>query len=124
MKLARRAVRTVRDRRGLLRIFEKGASLPFALKRCFVISHVPKDKARAEHMVPCDIFLTALTGDCRLTVRTARREMTTVLSHPRDGVVVPKGRWLRLDRFSSDAIVLVSASQPFRPSRRPRAGRG
>jgi hypothetical protein len=124
MKLARRAVRTVRDQRGLLRIFEKGASLPFALKRCFVISHVPKDRVRAEHVVPCDIFLTALTGTCRLTLRTARRETATVLSHRRDGVAVPKGTWLRLDRFSTDAIVLVCASQRYRSSRRPRAGRG
>ena len=124
MKLARRPVRTVRDRRGLLRVFEKGASLPFALKRCFVISHVPKGKTRAEHEVPCDIFLTALAGTCRLTVRAAQRETSAVLSHRRDGVVVPKGTWLRLERFSSDAVVLVCASQRYRPAGRPRAGRG
>jgi hypothetical protein len=124
MKLARRVVRTVRDRRGLLRIFEKGATIPFALKRCFVISHVPKGKARAEHVVPCDIFLTALTGACRLTVQTTRREATMALSYRRDGVLVPKGTWLRLDRFSSDAVVLVCASQMHRPTGRSAAGRG
>lgn len=117
MKLARKLVRTIRDRRGVLRIFEKGALLPFTPKRCFVISHVPKGKARGEHIVSCDLFLTALTGKCRLTVRKARRETSLLLSNRTKGMVVPKGTWLRLDRFSSGAIVLVCASQKFRNTR-------
>jgi hypothetical protein len=123
MKLARRAVRTVRDRRGLLRIFEKGASLPFALKRCYVISHVPKGAARGEHAATCDVLLTILTGRCRLTIRTARRSAGVALSSRSKGVVVPKGTWLRLDRFSSDAVVLVCASQKYRPVSGAAAGR-
>jgi WxcM-like, C-terminal len=122
MKLARRAVRTVRDRRGLLRIFEKGASLPFGLKRCYVISHVPRNTARGEHATICDVFLTTLTGRCRLTIRTARRSTSMPLSSRSKGVVVPKGTWLRLDRFSSDAVVLVCASQEYRPARGVAAG--
>ena len=114
MKLAKKRVRTIRDRRGMLRIFEKGTSLPFALKRCFVISHVPKGKARGEHAVSCSLFLTELTGTCRLTVRSAGREASLSLSRRTEGVVVPKGAWLRLDRFSSGTIVLVCASQNFR----------
>jgi hypothetical protein len=113
MKLAKKRVRTIRDRRGMLRIFEKGAS-PFALKRCFVISHVPKGKARGEHAVSRNLFLTGLTGTCRITVRSAGREASLSLSRRTEGVVVPKGTWLRLDRFSSGAIVLVCASQNFR----------
>ena len=123
MKVARRAVRTVRDRRGILRIFEKGASLPFGLKRCYVISHVPADAARGEHATICDVFLTTLTGRCRLTVRTARRSAAMPLSSRSKGVVVPKGTWLRLDRFSSDAVVLVCASQAFSRAPRPAARR-
>jgi hypothetical protein len=69
MKPAQRAVQTVRDQRGVLRIFEKGASLPFALKRCYVISHVPKRAARGEHPAACDLFTTVLTGRCRPTAR-------------------------------------------------------
>ena len=87
MKLAKKRVRTIRDRRGMLRIFEKGASLPFALKRCFVISHVPKGKARGEHAVSCSLFLTELTGTCRLTVpqRRARGKPVTVAPNRRRG---------------------------------------
>src|SRR5206468_1822476 len=83
---ARRAVRTVRDRRGLLRVFEKGASLPFALKRCYVLSQVPKDAARGEHATICDVFLAILTGRCRLTIRTARRSVGISLSSRSKGV--------------------------------------
>lgn len=117
MKLARRRVRKIRDWRGMLRIFEKGSSLPFELKRCFVISQVPNGKVRGEHTVSCKQYLAALMGNCRLTVRTAGREVSMRLSPQTDGIIVPKGTWLRLDRFSSDAILLVCASQVYRRRR-------
>lgn len=101
----------------MLRIFEKGASLPFALKRCFVISHVPEGKAHGEHVVSCDLYLTALTGTCRLTLRNHRQKISAPLSRKTEGALVRKGTWLRLDRFSRGATVLVCASQSFRRTR-------
>jgi hypothetical protein len=117
MKLTRQKVRTIRDRRGVLRIFEKGSSLPFLLKRSFVISDVPKGKARGEHAVSCDLFVTPLAGTCRLTVRERARDVSYSLSRASKGVLVPKGSWVRLDRFSADAVILVCASQTFRGTR-------
>ena len=112
-RLARSPVRTVCDQRGMLRIFEKGASLPFALKRCFVISHVREGKTRGGHMVSCDLFLTALTGTCRITLRNGRQKISATLSRKTEGAFVLKGTWLQLDKFSRAAIVLVCASQLF-----------
>ena len=94
-------------------IFEKGASLPFALKRCFVISHVPEGKTRGGHMVSCDLFFTVLTGTCRITLRNGRQKISASLSRKTEGLLVHRGTWLRLDRFSRAAIVLVCASQLF-----------
>lgn len=111
--LARSPVLTVCDQRGMVRIFEKGASLPFALKRCFVISHVPEGKTRGEHMVSCDLFLTALMGTCRITLCNGPHRISATLSRKTEGALVHKGTWLRLDRFSRAAIVLVCASQLF-----------
>jgi hypothetical protein len=120
MKIVRRKVQTVRDSRGLLSIFEKGASLPFALRRCFVISHVPKGATRAEHEASCDQFIVALAGTCRLTLRDHRTETSKQLRRPAEGVLVAKGTWLRLDRFSTGAIVLVCAAEKYRPRRESR----
>lgn len=114
MRLVRSPVRTVRDQRGILRIFEKGTSLPFALKRCYVISHVPAGETRGGHSVSCDLFITPLTGMCRLTQRNDQQEITAPLSRKTKGVLVHKGTWLCLDRFSRGAIVLVCASQLFK----------
>jgi len=80
--------------------------------------------ARGGHATICDVFLTTLTGRCRLTVRTARRSAAMPLSSRSKGVVVPKGTWLRLDRFSPDAVVLVCASQAFGHEPPPATGRG
>ena len=117
MKIAKRRVRTVRDQRGVLRIFEKGSSLPFPLKRCFVISHVPKGKTRAEHEASCDQFLAVLAGTCRLTIRKGGKEAAMTLSRQTKGALVRNGTWLRLDRFSAGTIVLVCAREMFRRKR-------
>jgi hypothetical protein len=117
MRIMRSPVRMVRNQKGMLRIFEKDTSLPFALKRCYVISHVPNGKQRGGHAVSCDLFFTTLTGTCRLTLRRGRQSTQTYLSNRTERVLVPKGMWLRADRFSRGAILLVCASQLFRHTR-------
>lgn len=116
-RFAKIRIRTVQDKRGKLRIFERGITLPFHLKRCFVISEVPKGNARGEHIVSCDLFISAITGTCRLTLDYKKRTKSISLSHKTSGVFVRKGTWLRLDRFSRTAIVLVCASQLFKSTR-------
>ena len=113
----RQRIKIVRDQRGTLRIFEKDASLSFPLKRCFVISGVPRGKTRGEHSIPCNLFLATLIGKCRLTVRQGNREQTFELFRQSEGVSVPKGAWVRLDRFSANAIVLVCASARYKRRR-------
>jgi hypothetical protein len=118
--LQRRSIRTIRDRNGKVRVFEKGSSIPFPLKRCFVISNVPKSQARGGHPVGCDELLVMLTGACRLTFQSGDKSTRTssmTLSKRTQGVLVRKGTWLQLDRFSDEALLLVCASQTYRPGR-------
>jgi hypothetical protein len=118
--LQQRRVRMIRDRRGTLRIFEQGSSIPFALKRCFVISDVPKGQKRAGHAVSCDEFMVMLMGSCRLTFVDGRKTSSVKLSSRREGVLVRKGVWLSLDRFSADAHLLVCASGKHHARRPPK----
>jgi dTDP-4-dehydrorhamnose 3,5-epimerase-like enzyme len=111
-------VKTFRDRRGTLRVFEEGASLPFALQRCFVFSDVPSGAKRGGHEAPCEYFLTALAGGCRLVIRDHGRQSSIRLGK-RQGVLIPEGVWLSIDRFSEDAIVLVCASRVYKDVRFP-----
>jgi WxcM-like, C-terminal len=105
----------------MLRIFEKGASLPFSLRRCFVISNVPKTATRAEHEASCEQLIVVLVGACRMTLRDRNKEVTAELSAHCQGALVHKGTWLRLDRFATGTIVLVCASEKYRP--RPKVRR-
>lgn len=82
-----------------------------------MISGVPKGERRAEHAVSCDQFLVMLIGVCRLTFRDGRKSSTMKLSSQREGVLVRKGVWLRLDQFSKDAHLLVCASRKYRAPR-------
>src|SRR5690242_12123334 len=112
-RLQRRSIRTILDRSGKLRVFEKDSSIPFPLRRCFVISNVPNGQTRGGHSVACDEFLVMLTGVCRLRFRSEKqstRASTMILSEGRQGVLVQKGTWLRLEQFSDGALLLVCAS--------------
>jgi len=115
-RLSRVPISTFRDGRGVLRVFEKGASLRFVPRRCYVLSDVPRGRTRGGHKVSCDLFLTALTGACRILFRREGRETAVRLGRSR-GVHVPRGTWVCLDRFSPDAIVLVCASRAYKDTR-------
>jgi hypothetical protein len=117
MRVERMDVRTFRDGRGRLRAFEKGSSLPFALKRCYVLSDVPRGQVRGGHKVSCDLFFTALAGTCRLNVREGDGLSSLPLSARSKGAFVPKGTWLYVDRFSRGAVVLVCASKLYKDTR-------
>jgi hypothetical protein len=104
----------------MMRIFEMGASLPFAVKRCFVISHVPKNKTRGEHAIHFDQFVAVLVDTFHLTIRNNQREVSVRLSRRTEGVLVRKGTWLRLDQFTRGTLLLVCASQMYRPNRNAR----
>jgi hypothetical protein len=110
-------VRTFRDGRGTLRVFEKGSSLPFPLKRCYVLSDVPRGEVRGGHKVSCDLFFAALAGTCRLNLRRGDELSSMPLLAGSKGVFVPKGTWLYVDRFSRGAVLLVCASKLFKDTR-------
>jgi hypothetical protein len=117
MRAERMDVRSFRDERGTLRAFEKGSSLPFSLKRCYVLSDVPRGQVRGGHKVSCDLFFTALSGTCRLNLRQGEELSSVPLSARSKGVFVPKGTWLYVDRFSRGAVLLVCASKLYKDTR-------
>lgn len=105
-----------RDMRGSLVAGEFHSEIPFEPKRYFLVFDVPSSEIRGEHAHRrCHLFLTCVAGDCSLAVDDGERREEFRLDHPTLGVHLPPMVWSTQYRHSSDAILLVLASEHYDP---------
>lgn len=109
------AIRQFDDDRGRLRVVEGQRDVPFAIRRCFVISDVPRGKTRARHAVESEQYLVALAGGCSALTKTGDIERRFQLQDGDRGLHVSQGTWLLLEDFSEGAVILVLSSEIYKP---------
>lgn len=104
-----------RDLRGALVAGEFADLLPFRPERYFVVFAVPSRHVRGEHAHrECSQFLTCLSGSVTVHVDDGARTAEVRLDHPGRGLLIPPMIWANQFRYSSDAVLLVLASHPYR----------
>lgn len=104
------------DTRGNLTVGEFPRDLPFAVKRFFLIYDVPSAECRGEHAhLNCHQFLIAVKGSLRVTADDGYRRSVFVLSSPAEGLYLPPMTWGIQDSYTSDAVLLVFASEFYDP---------
>jgi UDP-2-acetamido-3-amino-2,3-dideoxy-glucuronate N-acetyltransferase len=102
------------DFRGSLAFGEFGQQLPFIPKRYFVIFDVPSMEVRGEHAHRnLHQFLVCLRGSCAILVDDGRSRDEIILERPEFGVYLPPMIWGIQYKFTSDAILLVLASDVY-----------
>lgn len=75
---------------------------------------VPGGESRGGHAHKhCREFIIAVSGSFQVTLDNGRKRTTYHLNHPYQGLLVNTGVWRTLDDFSSGAVCLVLASDPF-----------
>jgi UDP-2-acetamido-3-amino-2,3-dideoxy-glucuronate N-acetyltransferase len=110
-------LRLVRDMRGDLAAGEYEREIPFTPRRYFMVFNVPTREVRGEHAHrACHQFLICVRGSCGILLDDGanRRELT--LDSPDLGVYMPAMVWGTQYRYSSDAILLVFASEYYEAS--------
>lgn len=102
------------DPRGNLTVAE-GASLPFTIRRAYWVYDVPGGEHRGGHAHKhCREFIVAVSGAFTVTLDNGCNERKSfLLNHPYQGLLVETGVWRTLDDFSSGAVCLVLAEDPF-----------
>jgi dTDP-4-amino-4,6-dideoxygalactose transaminase len=110
------SVPTHADARGQLTAFDRDF-LPFEPVRTFVISNVPSEAKRGEHLVSCHQFLWMQSGKCLLTLSSGLEQCSLLLNSSQWGVFVPRGLFLELAQFHPDSVLVVSASASFAESK-------
>ncbi len=104
----------ITDPRGNLTVCENESNLPFDVKRVYWVYDVPGVESRGSHAHKrCREFIIAVSGSFSVTVNDGKREQTFMLNHPYQGLLVEENQWRTLEDFSSGAVCLVLASEPF-----------
>ena len=107
---------TFTDERGSLTVVESGKDIPFEVKRAYWIYGVPEGKERGKHANRITYqYLVAVKGCVKVALESKDTKQTYVLDSPDKGLLIPPLTWNELLYFSSDAVLLVLSSQPYRP---------
>jgi acetyltransferase-like isoleucine patch superfamily enzyme/dTDP-4-dehydrorhamnose 3,5-epimerase-like enzyme len=106
----------VEDLRGNLSAAEVGTHVPFAPKRYFIVFDVPGKDVRGEHAHRrCEQFLVCVRGSVNVVVDDGSTSEEIVLDEPNVGLYLPAMVWAVQYRYSSDALLLVLASEHYDP---------
>jgi UDP-2-acetamido-3-amino-2,3-dideoxy-glucuronate N-acetyltransferase len=99
------------DMRGDLCAGEFQRNVPFEPKRYFLVFNVPSAETRGEHAHKlCKQFLVCVSGSIAVVVDDGANREEIVLDRPNMGIYIPPGVWGIQYKFTSDATLLVFAS--------------
>lgn len=104
----------IEDMRGNLIAAEVGRTLPFVPQRYFIVLDVPSAEVRGEHAHrTCHQFLVCVRGAVTVVVDDGRQREEFRLDSPVLGLHVPPRVWATQYGYSTDAALLVFASDHY-----------
>ncbi|HEX6976221.1 MAG TPA: WxcM-like domain-containing protein [Vicinamibacterales bacterium] len=107
----------VEDLRGRLSAGEFPRQVPFQPKRYFLVFDVPGKDVRGEHAHrACHQFLVVPRGSVTIVVNDGANSEEVVLDEPNLGLYVPPMVWAAQYKYSTDAVLLVFASDFYDPA--------
>jgi acetyltransferase-like isoleucine patch superfamily enzyme/dTDP-4-dehydrorhamnose 3,5-epimerase-like enzyme len=107
-------LKSVADLRGNLSVGQFGDDIPFRAQRYFIVFDVPVTNGRGEHAHRrCKQFLVCVKGTVAVIVDDGRLREEIVLDRPNLGLYIPPMVWAVQYQYSSDAVLLVFASEPY-----------
>ena len=102
------------DPRGNLTVAQAQEQVPFEIRRVYWVYDVPAGESRGGHAHKrCRELIVAVSGSFHVTLDNGTERKTFLLNHPYQGLLVETDTWRTLDDFSSGAVGLVLASEPF-----------
>ncbi len=104
----------VADSRGSLTVGEFERTIPFAVKRYFMVFDVPSAETRGEHAHrECHQFLICVRGSCSVVADDGHNRQEFLLDKPDVGIHLPPMIWGIQYKYSADAVLLVFASHYY-----------
>lgn len=106
----------VTDPRGSLTFVEGGNHVPFDIRRVYYLYDVPGGSDRGAHAHRnLHQFIVAMSGSFDVVLDDGDRRRRFHLNRSYYGLYVCPMMWRTLDNFSSGAVCMVLASEPYQP---------
>ncbi len=103
-----------KDGYGMLVPLEAKGVIPFEIRRVYYIYKVEKDVRRGFHAhLDLHQVLICVHGSVKILVKTPFEEETVTLDDPCVGLYIGPMVWREMYDFSSDAVLLVLASEHY-----------
>lgn len=107
----------ITDPRGNLSFIEGGRHIPFEIARVYYLYDVPGGESRGAHAHrELQQLIIAASGSFTVHLDDGFEKKAVTLNRPSRGLLMPRLIWRELTEFSSGAVCLVLASQPFAES--------
>lgn len=104
----------ISDPRGNLTFIEGNRHVPFSIARVFYLYDVPGGAQRAGHAhKSLQEVLIAVSGSFDVHVDSGSARKTFHLNRSYFGLFIPPMLWREIDNFSSGAVCVVLASEPY-----------
>lgn len=104
----------IQSRSGNITPVQNSIEIPFDIKRIYYLYDIPGGESRGAHgHKQLEQIVIAASGSFDITISDGVNEKTFSLNRPYIGLNIKPGLWRDLSNFSSGAICLVMASEPY-----------
>lgn len=107
----------IQDERGELVVLEGMRHAPFEIKRVYYMFGVGPGKVRGGHAHEKQRQLAVMVrGSCKVLMDNGEVQESITLRGPNDSLLIEPFIWHSMSHFSTDAILLVAASDIYKES--------
>lgn len=102
------------DKRGQLVALEEFKDIPFRIKRVYYMYDTVQDMIRGCHAhKKLEQILICIHGSCKIKLDNGMETKIVHLEKPYEGLYVSNNMWREMYDFSSDAVLMVLASELY-----------
>ena len=102
------------DERGMLIALEELKDIPFRIKRVYYMYNTIEGVVRGHHAhKSLEQILVCIHGSCKIRLDNGYEKKVIPLEKPYEGLYVGNNMWREMFDFSSDAVLMVLASELY-----------
>ena len=102
------------DARGQLVSIEEFTDIPFRIKRVYYMYDTVAGVVRGHHAhKKLEQILVCVHGSCKIRLDNGRERKVVALEKPYEGLYIANNMWREMFDFSSDAVLMVLASEVY-----------
>lgn len=115
MQIIKYAFQQHGDDRGMLVALEEFSDIPFEIKRVYYMYDTKKGVHRGFHAHKnLQQILICIHGSCKVLLDNGKEKKIISLEKPYEGLYVSNKMWREMYDFSSDAVLMVLASEIYK----------